>query len=57
MGTSPIIILTPRPHQNSQVAQTELGWTVQQPDGSAAACGFDSFGSGSDWLVEALKED
>lgn len=57
MATDPIIILTPRPHPNSHIAQTPLGWTVQQPDGSAAACGFGSFGNASDWLAEALKED
>jgi hypothetical protein len=57
MATDPIIILTPKPHPNSQVSQTQLGWTVQQPDGSAAGCGWESFGAASEWLAEALKED
>lgn len=57
MADDPIIILNPRPHPNSQITQTRLGWTVTQPDGSAAACGFESFGHASSWLAEALKED
>ena len=56
MAQDPIIILTPHPHPNSQVSETPLGWTVQQPDGSAAACGFASFGDGQSWLADALKE-
>jgi len=57
MSDDPIVILNPKPHANSQVAQTRLGWTIQQPDGAAAACGFASFGDANTWLAEVLNEN